>query len=50
MLSKAKRPPMPVSSIFRSDQSISPEEMFRHTVKTARWIFAFAFGIWFLDF
>ena len=32
------------------DQSISPEEMFRHTVKTARWIFAFAFGIWFLGF
>ena len=32
------------------DQSISPQEMFRHTVKTARWIFAFAFGIWFLGF
>ena len=32
------------------DQSISPEEMFRHTVKTARWIFAFAFGIWFFGF
>jgi hypothetical protein len=32
------------------DQSISPQEMFRHTVKTARWIFAFAFGIWFFGF
>ena len=32
------------------DKSISPEEMFRHTVKAARWIFAFAFGIWFVGF
>ena len=32
------------------DRSISPEETFRHTVKTARWIFAFAFGIWFFGF
>jgi hypothetical protein len=32
------------------DKSISPQEMFRHTVKAARWIFAFAFGIWFVGF
>ena len=32
------------------DRSISPEEMFRHTVKTAYWISTFAFGIWFFGF
>jgi len=32
------------------DRSISPQEMLRHTVKTAYWILAFAFGIWFLGF
>lgn len=32
------------------DRSIPPEEMFRHTVKTAYWILTFACGIWFLGF
>ena len=32
------------------DRSIPPEEMFRHTVRTAYWILTFAFGIWFLGF
>jgi hypothetical protein len=32
------------------DRSIPPEEMFRHTVKTAYWILIFACGIWFLGF
>jgi hypothetical protein len=32
------------------DRSIPPEEMFRHTVRTAYWILAFACGIWFLGF
>ena len=30
------------------DRSISPEEISRHTVRTAYWIVAFACGIWFL--
>jgi len=33
-----------------ADRSIPPEEMFRHTVKTAYWILTFACGIWFLGF
>ena len=32
------------------DRSIPPEEMLRHTVKTAYWILTFACGIWFLGF
>jgi len=32
------------------DRSISPEVMFRHTVRTAYWIVTFACGIWFLGF
>jgi hypothetical protein len=32
------------------DRSIPPEEMFRHTVRTAYWILTFACGIWFLGF
>jgi hypothetical protein len=32
------------------DRSIPPEEMFRHTVRTAYWILTFAIGIWFLGF
>jgi len=32
------------------DRSISPEEMFRHTFRTAYWILTFACGIWFLGF
>jgi len=32
------------------DRSISPQEMFRHTMKTAYWILTFACGIWFLGF
>jgi hypothetical protein len=32
------------------DRSIPPEEIFRHTVRTAYWILTFAFGIWFLGF
>jgi uncharacterized membrane protein YfcA len=32
------------------DRTISPEEMFRHTLRTAYWILTFAFGIWFLGF
>jgi hypothetical protein len=33
-----------------ADRTISPEEMFRHTLRTAYWILTFAFGIWFLGF
>jgi hypothetical protein len=32
------------------DRSVPPEEMFRHTVRTAYWILTFAIGIWFLGF
>ena len=32
------------------DRSIPPEEMLRHTVRTAYWILTFACGIWFLGF
>jgi hypothetical protein len=32
------------------DRSTPPEELFRHTVKTAYWILTFACGIWFLGF
>ena len=32
------------------DRSISPEEILRHTVRTAYWILTFALGIWFLGF
>ncbi len=32
------------------DRSVPPEEIFRHTVRTAYWIVAFASGIWFLGF
>ena len=32
------------------DRSIPPEEMFRHTFRTAYWILTFACGIWFLGF
>ena len=32
------------------DRSIPPEEMFRHTIRTAYWILTFACGIWFLGF
>jgi hypothetical protein len=32
------------------DRSVSPEEIFRHTVKTAYWIVTFACGIWLLGF
>lgn len=32
------------------DRNIPPEVMFRHTVRTAGWILAFACGIWFLGF
>jgi hypothetical protein len=32
------------------DRTVSPEEVFRHTVKTAYWILTFACGIWLLGF
>jgi len=32
------------------DRSVPPEEIFRHTVRTAYWIVTFACGIWFLGF
>ena len=32
------------------DRSIPPEEIFRHTLRTAYWILTFACGIWFLGF
>ena len=32
------------------DENIPPEQIFRHTIKCAGWIFGFACGIWFLGF
>jgi len=32
------------------DESISPEEIFRHTIRTAAWLLGFGCGIWFLGF
>ena len=32
------------------DANIPPAEVFRHTIKSAAWILAFACGIWFLGF
>jgi len=50
MSEQGEQEPYPGVLDIAVDRSIPPEEIFRHTVRTAYWIVTFACGIWFLGF
>jgi Tripartite tricarboxylate transporter TctB family len=47
---ESEQRPYPSVLDIAVDRTIPPDVMFRHTMRTAYWILAFACGIWFLGF
>jgi hypothetical protein len=47
---EGEQQPYPSVLDIAVDRTVPPDVMFRHTMRTAYWILAFASGIWFLGF